>query len=215
LQGAGARVQRCLWASTSVKDPRYPELMYVEELIGPDTVDTVPPATLAAFRERGKVARTLDRDVGAARKQLAELAALGIDLGDVTHELELEGVEAFAKSFDDLRRALSEELKAIRAGRGPRQWASLGRVGPAAEKQLSELQKAEAPRRLWAKDPTLWVKDAATGKDIKDRLGWLTVAENLLEDRDRLRRVAREGRRYADAVVLGMGGSSLCPDVLR
>jgi transaldolase / glucose-6-phosphate isomerase len=215
LQKAGARVQRCLWASTSVKDPRYPELMYVEGLIGPDTVDTVPPATLAAFREHGRVERTLDRDVKAARRQLADLAAAGIDLADVTHELEFEGVEAFAKAFDDLRKALGEELKAIRAGRGPRQWAALGPAGPAIEKQLGELQKAEAPRRLWAKDPTLWTKDAAAGKDIKDRLGWLTVADALLEDRDRLRTVAREGRRYADVVLLGMGGSSLCPDVLR
>jgi transaldolase/glucose-6-phosphate isomerase len=215
LAGAGASVQRCLWASTSVKDPRYPELMYVEGLIGPDTVDTVPPATLASFRERGRVARTLDRDLDVSRRQLAQLAAAGVDLAEVTHELELEGVEAFAKSFDDLRRALADELKAIRGGRGPRQWASLGEYGPAAEKQLADLQKAEVPRRLWAKDPTLWSRDAAVGKEIRERLGWLTVADALLEDRERLTTVAREGRRYADVVLFGMGGSSLCPDVLR
>ena len=215
LSTAGARVQRCLWASTSVKDPRYPELMYAEGLIGPDTVDTVPPSTLAAFREHGQVERTLDRDLPTARRELAQLAETGIDLADVTHELEMEGVEAFAKAFDDLRKAVGEELKAIRAGRGPRQWAALGPSGPAVEKQLGDLQKGEAPRRLWAKDPTLWTKDAATGRAIKDRLGWLTVADALLEDREKLRAVAREGRRFADVVLLGMGGSSLCPDVLR
>src|SRR5215472_7639307 len=90
LRAAGARPQRCLWASTSVKDPRYPETMYVEELIGPDTVDTVPPATLAAFREHGEARRSLDEDVEGARRQLADLAELGVDLGAVTAQLEEE-----------------------------------------------------------------------------------------------------------------------------
>ncbi|HLQ60755.1 MAG TPA: transaldolase, partial [Candidatus Acidoferrales bacterium] len=87
LRRAGARPQRCLWASTSVKDPRYPDTMYVEELIGPQTVDTVPPATLAAFREHGEVRRSLDENLEGARRQLKQLAALGIDLDRVTAEL--------------------------------------------------------------------------------------------------------------------------------
>ncbi|HEX6488493.1 MAG TPA: bifunctional transaldolase/phosoglucose isomerase [Candidatus Dormibacteraeota bacterium] len=215
LSKAGARVQRCLWASTSVKDPRYPELMYVEELIGPDTVDTVPPATLVAFRERGTVRRTLDADVDEARRQLKALAANGIDLAEVTHELEIEGVEAFSKSFDDLRKTIAAEVKAIKAGRGPRQWARLGQLAPAVEKQIADLQKNEVARRLWAKDATLWGATGAAAKEVQDRLGWLTVAEQLLGDRARLREVAREGKRFADVVLLGMGGSSLCPDVFR
>ncbi|HKT83268.1 MAG TPA: transaldolase, partial [Solirubrobacterales bacterium] len=215
LRKAGARVQRCLWASTSVKDPRYPDLMYVEELIGPDTVDTVPPATLAAFREHGEVRRSLDEHVDTAKRQLKDLAAAGIDLADVTHELEVEGVEAFAKSFDELRGAIKDEVKAIKAGRGPRQWASLGVLGPAVDKQVDQLQKGEIPRRLWAKDASLWTKDATQAAEVRERLGWLTSPENMLERRSELRDVARGGRRYADAVLLGMGGSSLCPDVLR
>ena len=215
LRAAGARVQRCLWASTSVKDPRYSDLMYVEELIGPDTVDTVPPQTLVALREHAEIRRSLDEHVDAARRQLRELAEVGVDIDEVTLELELEGVEAFAKSFDDLRKTVADEVKAIKAGRGPRQWASLGAAAPAVEKQLGALAKAEVPRRLWAKDAGLWTEDAAAAAEVRERLGWLTVAEQLLEHSARLREVAREGRRYADVVLLGMGGSSLCPDVLR
>src|SRR5205085_7964969 len=87
LAQAGARPQRCLWASTSTKDPRYSDTMYLEELIGPDTVDTVPPATLAAFREHGEVRRSLDDRVDVARRRLADLAELGIDLGQVSQQL--------------------------------------------------------------------------------------------------------------------------------
>src|SRR5215470_15446606 len=106
LRGAGARAQRCLWASTSTKDPRYPDTMYVEELIGPNTVDTVPPATLAAFREHGEVRRSLDEDLPGVRRTLRELADVGVDLRQVTAELEEEGVAQFAKSFDSLLQTL-------------------------------------------------------------------------------------------------------------
>src|SRR5207248_3541885 len=93
LAEAGARTQRCLWASTSTKDPRYPDTMYVEELIGPDTVDTVPPATLAAFREHGEARRSLDEDVAGARRALRELAEVGVDLRVVRSEERRVGKE--------------------------------------------------------------------------------------------------------------------------
>src|SRR5437588_1714726 len=102
LKSAGAHSQRCLWASTSTKDPRFPDTYYVEELIGPDTVDTVPPATLAAFREHGQVRPSIDENLDVARRQLSRLAEAGVDIRQVTDELEVEGVEAFTKSFDSL-----------------------------------------------------------------------------------------------------------------
>jgi transaldolase len=102
LERHGARVQRCLWASTSVKDPRYRDTMYVEELIGPDTVDTVPNATLAAFREHGWVRPSLQEQVEGARDQLQRLAEAGVELDKVTGELEVEGVQSFVKSYDSL-----------------------------------------------------------------------------------------------------------------
>src|SRR5438477_1401616 len=215
LRKAGARTQRCLWASTSTKDPRYPDTYYVEELIGPDTVDTVPPATLAAFREHGEVRRSLDENVDVARRQLRQLADAGVDLDQVTHELEVEGVDAFSKSFESLLAALEKSAKDIKAGKGPRQWYSLGGLQPAVDTQIAKLQKDGAPRRLWAKDSTLWSADPAKRQEIHDRLGWLDVADKMLEKASELSDLAKQGRAFTDVVLLGMGGSSLCPDVLR
>ncbi len=107
LRAAGASVQRCLWASTSVKNPRYRDTMYVEELIGPATVNTMPPATFEAFRDHGRAELTLQRDVDGARHLLDRLAAHGIDLAEVTQQLEDEGVAAFAKSYRDSIRQLA------------------------------------------------------------------------------------------------------------
>ncbi len=215
LHKAGARTQRPLWASTSTKDPRYPDTYYVEELIGPDTVDTIPPATLAAFREHGEVRRSLDEGVDIAKRQLRMLAEIGVDLDQVTHELEVEGVEAFTKSFASLLEALTTTSKDIKAGKGPRQWHSLGRLQPAVDAQMAKLQKDDAPRRLWAKDSTLWTADPAKRQEIHDRLGWLDVADKMLEKNHQFTALAKDGRDYTDVVLLGMGGSSLCPDVLR
>ncbi|HEY1456425.1 MAG TPA: bifunctional transaldolase/phosoglucose isomerase, partial [Candidatus Dormibacteraeota bacterium] len=215
LKKAGALTQRCLWASTSTKDPRYPDTYYVEELIGPDTVDTIPPATLAAFREHGEVRRSIDENVELAKRQLKQLADAGVDLDQVTRELEIEGVEAFTKSFESLLATLAKASKDIKAGKGPRQWHSLGQLQPAVDAQLASLQKQDAPRRLWAKDSTLWSTDPKRRAEIRDRLGWLNVAEKMVEKSAELRELAKHGRTYSDVVLLGMGGSSLCPDVLR
>jgi transaldolase / glucose-6-phosphate isomerase len=216
LSSAGARPQRCLWASTSTKDPSYPDTYYVEELIGPQTVDTVPPATLAAFREHGEVRRSLDENMDVARRQLQELEEVGIDLTKVTHELELEGVDSFTKSFQSLVKTLSDASRDIRAGRGPRMWYSLGTLQPQVDEVTSRLQKEEAPRRLWSKDATLWTQDASRRKEIVNRLGWLNLPEQMLDHVDTLARRALEAARsFDEVVVLGMGGSSLAPDVFR
>jgi transaldolase len=106
LAARGARVQRPLWASTSTKNPAYPDTLYVDNLIGPDTVNTLPDATLAAFEDHGTVARTVDADPAGARRTLDQLAEIGVDLADVGAVLEREGVASFAASFDDLMAAL-------------------------------------------------------------------------------------------------------------
>src|SRR5258707_10549236 len=213
LRKASARTQRPLWASTSTKDPRYPDTYYVEELIGRDTVDTIPPATLAAFREHGEVRRSLDENVDLAKRQLRQLAESGVDLDQVTNELEVEGVDAFTKSFETLLAAIAKTSKDIKAGKGPRQWHSLGSLQPAVDSQLAKLNKEEAARRLWAKDSTLWSSDPAKREEIRDRLGWLNVAEKMLEHAPELRELAKAGKAYSDVGLLGMGGSSLGPDV--
>jgi transaldolase / glucose-6-phosphate isomerase len=211
LRADGARPQRCLWASTSTKDPRYPDTMYIEELIGPDTVDTIPPATLAAFREHGEVRQSLDEDVAGARRQLRELADLGVDLGAVTSQLEEEGVQLFVKSFDTLFGAIAKESDNIRAGKGPRQWHSLGTLQPVVDQAVAKLQADDAPRKVWSRDPSFWVP----GSEPEKWMGWLSVGEKMLEQVDKLEARADEAREYSDVVLMGMGGSSLAPDVFR
>lgn len=116
LAAQGARVQRPLWGSTSTKNPDYPDTLYVDELIGPHTVNTLPPETLDAFLDHGNAARTVDADVEQARQDLTQLAELGIDLGDVTSQLLGEGVDAFADSFDELMSGIAEKAAALAGG---------------------------------------------------------------------------------------------------
>ena len=121
LQARGARVQRPLWASTSTKNPAYRDVVYVEELIGPDTVNTMPPATMDAFRDHGVVARTVDRNTREARRVMEQLAEIGVDFNDVTNKLLVDGLASFQKSFDSLMAGLERKTKtlgrAIGAGR--------------------------------------------------------------------------------------------------
>jgi transaldolase len=113
LTAAGARVQRPLWASTSTKNPAYPDLIYVDNLIGPHTVNTMPPQTLSALLDHGVLATTVTQGVDAAQADMAALAAAGIDMGAVTDELELDGVKKFADSFQDLLSAIEERKEAF------------------------------------------------------------------------------------------------------
>jgi transaldolase len=114
LARAGAHVQRPLWASTSTKNPAYPDLLYVDNLIGPDTVNTMPDSTVEAFVDHGTVARTVDQDVAGARHLLEEeLPEAGIDMASVSQTLEQEGVSTFVKSYDELIQSLSDKANAI------------------------------------------------------------------------------------------------------
>jgi transaldolase len=118
LQAKGAHPQRPLWASTSTKNKAYPDLLYVDSLIGPDTVNTMPDATVDAFKDHGTVARTVDQGVDEARADLDNLHAVGIDMHDVSRQLEEEGVAAFSKSYDELLQALEDKANDHNAGAG-------------------------------------------------------------------------------------------------
>lgn len=215
LEHAGARAQRCLWASTSVKDPRYRDTMYIEELIGPHTVATVTNANLAVFQEHGRVRPSLEEQVEESRSQLERLEKLGIEFDQVTRELGVEGLEAFATSYDTLLKVIRVAAQKVRAGTESRPRHSLGWLAPVVEHAVAQLQHNEVPRRLWAKDATLWSSDSGKREVIRNRLGWLNIAEQMLERRDALRQLAAEGQTYADVVLLGQGGTSVCADVLR
>jgi len=114
LAARGARVQRPLWASTSTKKVAYPDTLYVDQLIGPDTVNTLPDKTIEAFLDHGTLARTVDRDVDEAEAVWAGLAAVGVDIDDVAARLEAEGVQSFQKSFDELISALETKASELR-----------------------------------------------------------------------------------------------------
>ena len=113
LRAVGAPVQRLLWASTSTKNPAYPDTLYVDQLIGTETVNTMPPQTVDAFRDHGTPAATLQEDVTGALRELEQLADLGIDLDATTEQLQVDGVAAFAQSFDSLLKTLTAKLAAL------------------------------------------------------------------------------------------------------
>src|SRR5262249_30317887 len=217
LEAGLARVQKPLWASTGTKDPAYSDVYYVDSLIGAHTVNTVPPATLAAFNDHGVVAPTLEADLDEAEAALRELTELGIDLSQVTDQLEQEGVESFSKSFDSLMDGIAGKRDVILAERKALQSASLGALKAPVAEALTELEGMRFARRLWDRDPTLWSSDTLVQKLAAERLGWLSSSAAMREEIPRLEafaaRLREEG--FTHAVVLGMGGSSLAPEVLR
>ncbi len=212
LEAKGARRQRLLWASTGTKNPAYSDVLYVEELIGPDTINTLPPATMDAFRDHGRVRPSLEADLGEAERVMAALERAGIAIGEVTAQLVEEGVRLFAQSFDQLLAAVAQRR---RAGLG----AALGDLAPvlpdALAKNLAatlDLWRTEGrTRRLWAGDAALW-----TGRDEGRWLGWLRIVEAQRKALPQLAAIAKTGREdgFRHAVLLGMGGSSLGPEVL-
>ncbi len=217
LRAKGARVQRPLWASTSTKNPAYSDVMYVDELIGPDTVNTMPPATIEAFLDHGTVARTVDKDLEGAHATIEKLEALGIGMKDVTDKLQADGVRLFAESFENLENVIREKHDVLLSEVEERQSAQLGDLAAKVGSRLKQFDDESFPRRLWQRDGTLWKKDAATTEKINNRLGWLPVVEEMSREADELERFAAQlkDEGYTDAVLLGMGGSSLAPDVLE
>ncbi|MFQ5695406.1 MAG: bifunctional transaldolase/phosoglucose isomerase, partial [Terriglobia bacterium] len=216
LRQRGARVQRPLWASTGTKNPAYSDVLYVEELIGPDTVNTVPPVTLDAFRDHGRVrGATVAQGVDDARAALERLAKLGIDLNAITEKLQADGVAAFSASFDQLMAALEEKRTALLAGAAAGQQLNLGKHHETVEKRVQTWQAESFACRLWKKDHTLWSPKPLP--ELADRLGWLTLPEVMHEQLDALASFAEDVKKdgIRHAVLLGMGGSSLAPEVFQ
>ncbi|HEY0079779.1 MAG TPA: bifunctional transaldolase/phosoglucose isomerase [Pyrinomonadaceae bacterium] len=216
LREAGAQVQRPLWASTGTKNPSYSDVLYVDNLIGAETVNTIPPATYTAFREHGRVRLTLEENLEEAERDIARLAALGIDLKAVTDKLQTDGLKAFVSSFDTLLQSIEAKRAALQSGINERLKASLGRYADAVEAVVKEADKGEVMRRIWRKDAALWKTDEAHQKIIRNSLGWLTVASEMTGVLDDLEAFARSVAAEFDHVILcGMGGSSLAPEVFR
>jgi transaldolase/glucose-6-phosphate isomerase len=208
----GAQTQRLLWASTGTKNPKYRDVLYVEELIGPDTVNTMPPATMDAFRDHGEPRASLEEHVDGARRIIETVARLGLPLAAITDKLVTDGVVLFADATDKLLGAVARKRAAILDVQLDRQAQSLDRESTSAvDASLESWRRAGNVRRLWARDATLW-----TGADESKWLDWLDIVAQELAQIDHLKRAAADVKRggFADVVLLGMGGSSLGPEVL-
>ena len=213
LGSRGAQTQRLLWASTGTKNPNYRDVIYVEELIGPDTINTIPPATFDAFRNHGRARASLTEDVESAYDTMDMLKELGISMQEVAEKLLAEGLQLFSDAFDKLLKAVKKQSGSAGAGKVNRLTYELPEPMTAALKaSLTEWRAQGKARRLWAGDSSLW-----TGRDEAQWLGWLGITNGQLAHIQRLSRVAEgaKGERFSHAVLLGMGGSSLCPEVLR
>lgn len=215
LKEKGAKVQRLLWASTGTKNPKYPDTYYVEELIGPDTVNTMPSATFTAFRDHGRGRPSLLEGVDEARETMEQLAECGISIEQSGQKLLKDGAKIFVDSFDQLMSVINRKREELLGAKLDKQTYALGGWDKNVQNKLKELRDQNFIRRLWAKDAALWHSDAAHQKVIRNALGWLNVAEDQLEAITRIKGAAESIRKagFKHALLLGMGGSSLCPEV--
>ena len=225
LRERGARVQRPLWASTGTKTPAYSDVLYVESLIGPETVNTMPEATLTAFLEHGRATETITQDGQGAQLTIKSLEEAGVSMNQVTGKLLADGVKAFVDSYDKLLANIHDKSAELRArehnhrGVSPSSFQegsgqALGCHLPDVEASLADLQQRDMMGRIWRRDHTVWNPEPT---EITDRLGWLTVIDVMCEQVPALEAFAAAVRDdgFLQVVLLGMGGSSLGPEVLR
>jgi transaldolase/glucose-6-phosphate isomerase len=212
LRAKGARVQRLLWASTGTKNPAYSDVLYVEELIAPDTVNTIPPATMDAFRDHGRVRLSLEQGIDDAERVMAALDRQGISIGAVTAKLTEDGVQTFKDAFDKLLGALARKRAALLGEKLDRQEVRLPAAleKPVAD-SLESWRREGNVRRLWAGDAALW-----SGQDEAKWLGWLDIVDKQRKRLSTLEALGADIRAegFTHIVLLGMGGSSLGPEVL-
>ncbi|WP_298689811.1 bifunctional transaldolase/phosoglucose isomerase [uncultured Sphingomonas sp.] len=210
LATKGAMPQRLLWASTGTKDPSYSDVLYVETLIGRDTVNTMPPKTMDAFRDHGETAEAITTDLDGAKKVLSEAERLGLDLPGVTASLVESGVESFADAADSLYGAVADKRAQFLGKKLDTMTADLPEDLAAAVKETIEKARKQGwSRKLWAHDASMW-----TGGDEAKWLGWLAAAKGEQVDETALTQLRQEAKQYKDVVLLGMGGSSLGPEVI-
>jgi transaldolase / glucose-6-phosphate isomerase len=213
LAAKGAQTQRVLWASTGTKDPKYSDVLYIEELIGPDTVNTIPPATFDAFRDHGKLRNSLTEDIPGATKTMADLAQAGITMKTVTDKLTNDAVQLFNDAFDKLLIAVEKSTKSqITPKINQQTYTAPASLAAALKTAIDDWRAGGKVRRLWQRDASLW-----TGSDEANWLGWLGIVDDQVAHSQALVDLGAEARSggFTQALLLGMGGSSLCPEVLK
>lgn len=214
----GARVQRPLWASTSTKDPLYDDVRYVEPLIGPHTVNTMPDETIDAFADHGIIREnSVEADLEEARQTLRDLERVGIDLDRVAWQLQNEGAQKFIDPYDALMQTLAVKRQKFLGATASEQTTSLGAVRSVVPAAYAALDSRRFGRRLFAHDPWLWAADAQRAEAIRRRLGWLDNLETFRRRAGDITAfaVGIKDAGYIRVVLLGMGGSSLWADICR
>jgi transaldolase/glucose-6-phosphate isomerase len=217
LREAGARVQRPLWASTSTKNPNYPDTYYVDNLIGPYTVNTLPPKTVDAFKDHGTVANVLEEDLEQARAAMSAMADVGVRMDKVVQQLQGDGVESFANDFRRLIEAVEGKRQVILTGVMKRQEIAIPAYEHEVRDTLNRFDQDEIIRRIWDKDPLVWKRESSHQQIISARLGWLDVINSEDDFYEPIHQLQEEvkARGFTHALLLGMGGSSLAAEVMR
>ncbi|HVO75534.1 MAG TPA: bifunctional transaldolase/phosoglucose isomerase, partial [Ignavibacteriaceae bacterium] len=218
LADKGARVQRPLWASTGTKDPLYSETYYVDPLIGRDTVNTMPETTIAAFAEKGTLREnTIEEGLEESKKIFGELKSIGIDIDFITEQLLHDGIQKFIEPFDKAVTMLASKRAEFLPNPETKQTIAPGALKSSFGEAFKSMNKKQYTRRLFSKDPYLWKNDPENLKSIKNRLGWLDsvnlFTEKINEIKSFANEIKNEGVKHV--VLLGMGGSSLCPEVAQ
>jgi transaldolase/glucose-6-phosphate isomerase len=217
LANRGARPQRVLFASTSTKTPDYSDVKYVEALIGPDTINTMPHKTLDAFRDHGRAELLLESELDAAREVLERLPEVGIDLDRVTDQLEREGVDKFNRPYDSMMATITKAREEARKTRVDALDFELATGASAVADRVVELEEMQFCERLKKRDVSLWSDDPEVRRQISGSLGWLGapawMTDHLTELIGFARELERDGFRHV--VHMGMGGSSLAPLVFQ
>jgi transaldolase / glucose-6-phosphate isomerase len=215
LDARGARPQRLLWASTGTKNPHYSDTKYVTGLAGPNVVNTMPLATLYSFQDHGSAADELAGRGEEAQRTLAEIEAVGVSLAAVTGRLLEDGIDQFAGAMQGLLRGIERKRDAILSGNPGRVEVDLTDADARAiGERVSWARATDVAHRVWAKDWTLW---GSKPDEIANRLGWLSISEQMLEHLGDIEACVDDvrGAGFTDVALLGMGGSSLAPEVLR
>ena len=216
LAAKGAKTQRLLWASTSTKNPKYPKTLYVDELIGEDTVNTVPTETYLAFRSKGNVRPSLTENwaenIEQAEETMGTLGQVGISMKEATDHLLADGVKKFSDAFDKLLAAVERKRRSLLAGELAKQSYFLGEAEGDVQEALADWRTHGKVRRLWRGDTSLW-----SDSDEDQWLGWLHIVSGQLDHAESIRAIVEDVRAggFEHILLLGMGGSSLGPEVMR
>ncbi len=214
LKAQGAQPQRIVWASTSTKNPDYPDTYYVDALIGPHTVNTIPPATLQAFRDHGCPSLSLDGGVEDARSLFHSLKSMGIHVPDLMDKLLQDGLRAFAGSYLKIMKDVETKRTRLLRGWGHRS-ASLGELQQDVDALFKQFDDKNVGESIWGSDTSVWTSDPKVGSAIAQRLGWLHVMGRMQEEHHKIKEFALEIKESGieSVVLLGMGGSSLVSEV--